>query len=268
MKKIVLMTLVLAIGICTKAQEGFQKGDAMIGASGNLGFFEVGNDKKMGFGGKLSFEYGIVDGLFGGRGSIGIGLQACDLYGGEYETTLSGKYDYTYTSYTWIKERNSNNARDHIREFTQEIRRKGDAAADCDVKRNDLSVLATINLHYLLSNKMEAYLLIGGGVSHCSWHFSNIHNTVGLDFVDHKREKPSVTNYTAPVYSYYYNDLDHVVWSDWDSKIYPAISSSLGLRYYITDRWSVNAEFGISPMTLKKHINAYTVGSVGIGFKI
>ena len=245
----------------------FQKGDKVITAAGNIGMFDTPDDMKLGYGGKISFEYGVADGLFGGKGSIGIGITATDLYGGTYEGVNIGSYNYNYTSVTYSRMKTPGSSRYYIEEMTGTHHREGEGSAKCDVNRNDATLLATVSLHYQFMDKLDTYFSVGGGATYVKRFFSNYHNAIGMSKEDHIRQKPSVSNYDGPVVSYAYDDFAHAKWQGGGSKVYPAINASVGARYYITNHWAVSAEVGLNAFTIKKNINAMTLGSIGACYK-
>lgn len=251
----------------TMSAQTFEKGSVVLSAQGIGGLMDTPDDYKLGYGGRLSVEFGIADNLFNGKGAIGIGLVASDLYGGTYESLNSGEYNYQYTITTYIKEKSSKSSREVIRSSTHQERRHSTGAAECDVNRNDATLMATISLHAEFAEHLDTYLMVGGGATYCTRSFSNYRNAVNLKSVDHIEKKPSVSNYTGPVISYSFNDFNHVKWAGFDPKFYPAAMGIIGARYYFTDHLALNAELGMSTFTIKKNLNAMTLGGVGVSFK-
>lgn len=266
--KIKTFTLIALLASFSLSQaQTFQKGDKVLTAAGNIGMFNTPDDMKLGYGGKISFEYGVADGLFGGKGAIGVGITATDLYGGTYEGVNVGSYNYSYTSTTYDRMKWSNSARYYIDTKTTTHKREGKGSAKCDVNRNDATLLATASLHYQFASKLDTYLTVGAGATFFKCFYSNYHDAKGMEKVDHTRKKPTVSDYNGPVVSYAYDDFAHAKWEGAGSKFYPAITASLGARYYITNHWAVSAEVGLNAFTIKKNINAMTLGSIGASYK-
>ena len=243
-----------------KAQT-FEKGSVVVSAQGIGGIMDTPDDNKLGYGGRLSVEFSVADNLFNGKGSFGIGLVASDLYGGTYESMNVGSYDYQYTVTTYVK-RNSMIETSH-----DQMKRKNKGTAECDVNRNDATLMATLALHIEFAEHLDTYLMLGGGATYCTRSFSNYRNTFNFERVDHIESKPSVNGYKVPVLSYSYDDFKHVKWEGFDPKFFPAAMGVIGARYYFTDHFAVNAEAGLSTFTIKKNLNAMTFGGVGVSFK-
>ena len=267
MSKIKLFSFIVLVFALTTHAQTFKKGDKVVSLDGSLGLFDVGNEMKLGYGGRVAFEYGIADGLFGGKGAIGIGLVGADLYGGKSEGANTCTYDYTYESITYSREQSSSSARYTIVSRKGTHHREGNGASECDVKRNDATLMATVSLHFQFVDKLDTYLMVGGGATYRNYFFSNYHNSVGMEKVDHFRPSPTVGNYDGPVVSYSYDDFAHAKWEGADSKFYPAVCASIGARYYFTKNWAANVEVGLNTLTIKKEINAYTIGSIGACYR-
>lgn len=267
MKKQLFTVLVILLSCVMMNAQEFKKGDKVASVEGNLGFFDRGEKLKLGYGGKLAFEYGVADGLFGGKGAIGIGLVASDLYGGKYEGANTCTYNYTYVTTTYAKMSMSGSSRSYIDSKTQTKNREGKGAAKCDVNSNDATLMATVSLHYQLIDKLDTYFMVGGGATVRSHSFGNYHDAVNMEKVDHYRKSPTVGNYDGPVVSYYYDDFAHAKWEGAETKVYPAICASLGARYYFNDNWAATVEVGLNTLTIKKEINTYTLCSLGASYK-
>jgi len=245
----------------------FEKGSVVLSAQGIGGLMDTPDDYKLGYGGRLSVEFGIAENLFNGKGAIGIGLVASDLYGGTYASLNTGEYNYTYTITTYNKEKGAITGRQVINTYHHDERRHNTGAAECDVNRNDATLMATVSLHIEFVERLDTYFQIGGGATYCTRSFSNYRNAVNIEAVDHYVPKPSVTSFTGPVISFAYNDFNHVKWAGFDPKFYPAAMGVIGARYYFTNHLAVNAELGMSTFTIKKNLNAMTLGGVGVSFK-
>ncbi len=264
---VVVLLMLAASSFSASSAETFGKGSVVINLQGNIGFMDTPDDNKLAYGGRLSFEFGLAD-IIEDKGSLGLVLVASDLYGGTYESLNAGKYNYSYTSTTYYKEQGGVfGQRSVISSSTTVHNRKGDCAAECDVTRNDATLMAGISFHYEFANHLDTYMMIGGGATYCTRSFSNYYNEINLSVVDHRRDKPNVNNYDGPVISYYYNDYNHVKWLGFDPKFYPAAMALIGARYFLSDHFALGLEAGLNTFTIKKNLNAMTVGSLGLSYK-
>ena len=64
-----------------------------------------------------------------------------------------------------------------------------------------------------------------------------------------------------------YNDYNHVKWLGFDPKFYPAAMALIGARYFLSDHFALGLEAGLNTFTIKKNLNAMTVGSLGLSYK-
>jgi hypothetical protein len=263
-----LLFLILEIpAFVANGAETFGRGSVVINMQGNVGIMDTPDDYKLGYGGRLSFEFGVAN-LFGEKGALGLAIVASDLYGGTFESMNAGSYNYSYTSTTYTREKGGVMGQRYvIISTTSSHKRKGDCVAECDVTRNDATLMAGISMHYEFADHLDTYMMIGGGATYCTRSFSNYHNEVNLEIVDHIRDKPHVDDYHGIEISYYYNDYKHVKWKGFDPKFYPAAMALIGTRYYFCDHFAVNVEAGVNTFTIKKNINAMTLGSVGFSYK-
>lgn len=260
MKKNLLFLICLLF--CSSIAQALDKGDNVVSLGLGAGIIVSpdGKESKMDYHGKLAFEHGIADGLFGGKFSLGIGVSAINSITEKAEGTVIGTYDY---SYHWVKyERNKYGSNKYLESGDKQ--RTGQGTADADSYRDDVSLMLQLSLHYNVSDKLDTYLSIGGGGCAIIPVFANIHNEKGFAKMDHDE-------YDARLgwgMQYSFNDLDHVKWDGGDTKFAPSASAFIGARYYFSSHWAAQIEAGLVGMNIKKSFgHVYNLGSIGVCYK-
>lgn len=115
---------------------------------------------------------------------------------------------------------------------------------DFKTTRDDISILPTASLNYSFSPSFEGYFGLGLGVGILTAKGS----------IDFDGEDPD--DYAGA------EDLQKT-----SSKVCFAMSSYLGIRYYFSSNWAVNAQFGLIAGNFKSHAGSYNLLSAGVSYR-
>ncbi|MDD6831560.1 MAG: outer membrane beta-barrel protein [bacterium] len=109
--------------------------------------------------------------------------------------------------------------------------------ADIETTRDDISFLPTVSLRYNCTSNLEAFVGFG----------------LGLGILTSKG-----------TIEYMNEDED-----DYSSQTNAsfAMSSYVGLRYFLTQNWAINGEFGMIAGNLKSHASSFNLFSVGASYR-
>lgn len=276
MKKITLAIIALVAATGMSAQT-FRPGDMVVDLGLGVGTADIveisgsldplsivsRKDNRATFTQKLAFEYGLMD--YDGLGTIGVGLMINNAYGGGFNTITSGSYDYTYVQRAYRYGLNSHNRPVWNETNSRTIARKGVGTAKAHANINDFNFMIKASLHRQFIDRLDTYATIGFGVSAYKVSLSDFGETVGISSGESKLNRND-TDHTYQL-DYYYNDLDHIKWESYETKARFAMALFVGARYYFTDNWAVNAEFGLNSISFHAHACNYNVLSFGASYK-
>lgn len=111
---------------------------------------------------------------------------------------------------------------------------------DLKLTRDDITILPTASLRYSFTSRIEGYFSLG----------------LGLGIL---HSKGSVDDYES---SYYPYELDNSATNTSFS-----MSTYLGIRYFFSKNWAVNAQAGMIAGNLKKHATSFNLLSVGVSYR-
>ncbi len=221
-----------------------------------IGVGSVYSNPKGMFTQRIGAEWNILPRFLANDISMAVGFYVNNNYGGGIDVHTVGTYDYSYTVFS-----NS----DIYGVTSNRYRRQGSGSADVRVRRDDISFLPTVSLRYHCTDKLEAYISLGVGLSLMNSMTGSYINSTGFSSANVVNQPNSGT----ASLTYNYNDLDHVKWSDtsW-TKASPAVSAYLGARYFFTEHWGINAQLGLISANIKKSVgNSYNVFSIGASYR-
>lgn len=259
------------LGLMVQAR-GFHKGDMVADLNIGIGLADVVKVDGKGtsvnaeagtiptFSQKIAFEYGIVQ---FGKSTIGIGGIISNAYGFSYDTKAAGSYDYTYVI-TYYKKSNGR----WKSNGTDTKRRRGEGIADATGNIDDINIMLKGSYHYNFSKNLDLYSTLAFGVSLYNTKLkpkSDSEDETGMFHIgSHTLDKNS-NLLTQPVY--YYNDFDHVEWNNGSTHARLAMALNIGVRYYLTENWAINGEFGLTSASFKKDCNVYNLVAAGVSYK-
>jgi len=273
MKKFCFMLSAVIISTSAYAQT-FGKGDMVVdlgigvGAADNVNVISYTPvaiiEKSSGatFTQKFAFEYGVAE---FGKSSIGVGLLVDNAYGASYDALASGSYDYTYSFVGYRYQKNAAGRYRWEKYMDRAERRKGVAFADATYAIDNVDFMVKGSFHHQFIDNLDTYATLGLGASVykliCSPDESAVQGvSEGSSTLD-----SSQTNGIQLVYSY--NDMDHVKWNGTKAKARFAMAIFVGARYYLTPKWAINAEIGLTSASFKKDANTYNILSIGASYK-
>lgn len=108
--------------------------------------------------------------------------------------------------------------------------------ADVETKRNDISFLPTVSLRYNCTSNLEAFVGIGLGLG--------ILTSKGT--IEYMNDDTDYSSQTTASF---------------------AMSSYVGLRYFLTKNWAINGQFGMIAGNLKSHASSFNLFSVGASYR-
>lgn len=114
---------------------------------------------------------------------------------------------------------------------------------DIKMTREDISILPTASLNYSFTPTVEAYFSLGFGVG-----ILHAKSSVNWD-----GEDP--------------DEYDSEGISDSATKVCFAMSTYVGVRYYLNSSWAVNAQFGMIAGNIKSHAGSYDLLSAGVSYR-
>lgn len=257
---------IFAVATSANAQE-FNKGDRKADLTVGVGVVAYKDESRVTFDQHASMEWGVASVV--GKFTIGVGFQVNNSYGGRFDSKVIGEYDYYYTSHTRGKVYSYKDKKWNPLNEDKEIHRKGSGTADATIAREDVDVLATVSFHYSPIKRLDTYVKVGAGVGYMTYLYGNYSNEQGFTKSDYERNNSSKITDTRTWWSF--NDLDHVKWSNGDSKIVPAIGVYIGATYMLTERWGLDAQIGLISANIKDadkgYPNSYGVFAMGASYK-
>lgn len=264
---------------CTPAfAEVFQKGDMVVDLSIGIGAAQVTNveyDKngaikadespksKATFTQKLGFEVGIYN--FSEKSSLGFGVNINNATGAAHNTIVSGSYDYSYRYEMYRKKTTATGRRENWEMYHFETNeRKGSGTAQAKATIEDFNVMLKLAYHHEFISQLDTYCALGFGVSAYSYKYGDYSHETGFSKADHTFDENYPSTYQAV---YKYNDLDHVTWQNSATSGRFVIGAYLGARYYFTKNLGVNAQIGLTSLSLQKDANDFSIFDVGISYR-
>lgn len=246
----------------------FRKGKVVVSAGVGYGLksYKGGESGSM-FAQKISVEFGIAN--VGKKGSFGLGFTVANAYGDGRDGKIAGTYDYTYTSVMEHYHRNSQK-RWVIDTKTSTHRREGAGSADATLKKDDIKFLLTLAYHHQLTDKLEGYAAIGGGVALLNGLVSNPHNYDGLEKKSQKESVDTSDKSEQWRNSYSYDDFDHIDFSaNKFTKVAPAAAAYVGARYHLGNRISLYGEVGMTAAAFKEDYgHNFDLCTIGCSFDL
>lgn len=266
-QKILLLGLLsVTTALSSVAQGVFNKGDRKVDLTVGVGTVAYTDKSRVTFDQHLGMEWGVAS--VADKLTVGVGFNINNSYGGSIDGMVTGTYDYTYIRRSYGKTFSYKNNRWESFNDTKEIRRNGVGTADADVAREDVNAQFVAAIHFSPMSKLDTYLKVGAGVGYMSWVVSNLHNESGFKKADVHETSSSKVHQTTDTYSY--DDLDHVKWQGFKSKIVPAMSVYLGATYMLNDKWGVDAQIGLISANIKGnkkgYPNSYGVFALGASY--
>ncbi len=257
----------MAGSLTSVAQCVFNKGDRKADLTVGVGTVAYYQESRSTFDQHFGMEWGV--GTIAEKITLGIGFNINNSYGGSYESVIAGTYDYTYNFRTYGKIYKYSTKKWETINDNKQAKRQGMGTADADVAREDVNAQFTVAIHYSPISRLDTYFKIGAGVGYMNWIVSNIRNEEGFKKADYnKTTESSITNYTT---TYSYNDLDHVKWEGFKSKIVPAMSVYLGATYMLTSKWGLDAQIGLISANIKGYKkgypNSYGIFALGTSYR-
>ncbi len=267
-QKFLLLGLLAVSGALSVAAQGvFNKGDRKADLTIGVGTVAYPDNSGVTFDQHLGMEWGIAS--FADKFTLGIGFTVNNSYGGSIESMVAGTYDYTYVRRSYGKTYSYKTNKWESFNDTKEIRRNGVGTADADVAREDVNALFTAAIHFSPMAKLDTYLKVGAGVGYMSWLVSNLRNESGFKSANVHDTSSSKVHQTTDSYSY--DDLDHVKWQGFKSKVVPAMSFYLGATYMLTEKWGVDAQIGLISANIKGskkgYPNSYGIFALGASYR-
>lgn len=229
MKKLITLPLVALLGLSAFAQGG--KGEMTIdlgvgyGSMGTAGKAMTSGRHTM-FTQRLGAEWVVIPEMINGKFDLAAGFYINNAYGTRKDG-VSGTFDYSYTATTkwpWDK-----------RATTTTYKRKGEGTATLNAKRDDLNFLPTVSFRFNVTRKFQVYASVGFGVGMIHTFDESYDNADGFK-----------SNSSSGNVTYSYNDLSHAKWSmDTGTKVCFSYASYVGVRYFFSDKFGVNAQTGL-----------------------
>lgn len=233
MKKIMLAALALLASVSSYAQG--EKGDMVLDAGVGYGMMGAVTNTTSGTNGmftqRVGAEWIICPKMINGDFELSVGAYVNNGYASR-EYPVAGYYDYSYTVTSRpIYGSNKNQW------STRQENRKGTGAATRSYKRDDINVLPTVSFRYNVNDKFQVYASVGLGVGVLHTFSDDYSNYTGFHS----------DNVNRDWIRYSYNDQSHAVWDDEaeGTKVCFSMASYVGLRYFFTDRFGVNAQAGL-----------------------
>lgn len=262
------MGLLLITGASSGVAQGvFNKGDRKVDLTIGVGTVAYTDKSRATFDQHLGMEWGVA--TVADRFTIGVGFSVNNAYGGAFDGIVAGTYDYKYTSNSYGKVYRPSTKKWEYFNETKQVRRNGIGTADADIAREDFNAQITAAIHFSPMSRLDTYLKVGAGAGCMSWIVSNIHNEQGFKKANY--HNTSNNTYYQVTDSYSYNDLDHVKWEGYKSKIVPAMSVYLGATYMLTEKWGVDAQIGLISANLKDakkgYPNSYGIFALGASYR-
>lgn len=277
MRKLISVLSLLVFVFGTSAQS-FKKGDMVLDLGVGMGLVNVSNDyydsrdalkssdqDKITFTQKLGFE--VCAHEFNDKWSLGVGFSFDNSTLGTHKKYVSGAYDYSYSVITYSKPYGSN----RWSKTFDTRKRQGSGNALAKTTIIDYNVMGKVAFHRSFGEHWDTYAALGMGVAYVKSLYSDYTNTSG--FGKYTQTFNGTGTYGS---SYSYNDLEHVVWEQGSSAQGRfVIAGYIGARYFITSHFGIEAEAGLTSLSLQKvksdkkdkWYNDYSLVNVGAVFK-
>lgn len=267
-QKILLLGLLSITGALSVVAQGvFNKGDRKADLTIGVGTVAYTDKSRVTFDQHLGMEWGVA--TVAEKFTVGVGFNVNNSYGGSFESKVVGEYNYYYTRQSYGKVYRYSTKKWESFNDTKQVKRTGMGTADADVAREDVNAQLVAAIHFSPMTKLDTYLKIGAGVGYMSWIVSNLRNENGFGKANYNNTTNNSLYQTTDVYSY--NDLDHVKWQAYKSKVVPAMSVYLGATYMLTDRWGVDAQVGLISANIKDskkgYPNSYGIFALGASYR-
>lgn len=234
MKKILLAALALLASVSSYAQG--EKGDMVLDAGVGYGMMGGVTNTNSGTNGmftqRVGAEWIICPKMINGDFELSVGAYINNGYASR-EYTVAGTYDYSYSYLSRYREYGGRWTSWH----SNTAHRKGVGTATRSYKRDDVNILPTVSFRYNVNEKFQVYASVGLGVG--------VLNTFSDEYSNYDGFTTNQTN--SDYIQSYYNDQAHAVWDDEveGTKVCFSMASYVGLRYFFTDRFGVNAQVGL-----------------------
>lgn len=251
----------------------FRKGDMVVDLDLGVGAAQIINSEynyngdlvsdkqtKPTFTQKLGFEVGVLD--LSDVSSLGFGVNINNACGARHSQYIGGAYDYSYTLTTYEK----NMGGEWRAVERTKIHRNGDANALAKATLNDFNVMFKVAYHHQFVDKLDTYGAFGFGVAARKTTFGSLSNITGV-YSGSGEYEPGIDGNQDKLYSYSFNDEKHVKWNGSSLQGAIALGLYVGARYYLTENWAVNCEFGLNSVSFKKNLNDFNILSLGASYK-
>lgn len=252
------------MGILFNAHAQMSKGDVLANLGIGLGMLGNSDYNKVSFTQNAGVQWCVADQLPHGI-SLSAGFNINNGVTNFGETTMSGSYDYTYTTtitYRYPKNPSANRTEERVH------RRTGAGTCKSNVTRNDVNLMPVASIHFPATSKLDLSLTIGVGLG-------VLHNIVGekRDMDGFKSTTYHETAGTQQTFfvtsSYSYNDLNHVEWAGFkQTSLCFSASCYATARYALTENWGIEGKVGLIGGNFKKSVgSSYNLFSLGASYR-
>lgn len=246
-QKIILFGLVSMVAFSGMAQGVFKKGDRKVDFTAGIGTVDYPDKTRVTFDQHLGMEWGIAK--IATKMTVGVGFNINNTYGGALDGMVSGSFNYSYNKLSYGKTYSYQENKWKSFSDSKKVNREGVGTADADVAREDVNAQAVAAIHFSPISRLDTYLKIGVGVGCMNWVVSNIHNEEGFDKADVNRTSSSKVHEVTD--SWKYDDLAHVKWEGYKSKVVPSMSAYLGATYMLNEKWGLDGQIGLISTNIK-----------------
>lgn len=266
MKRLLLIGAVAGVAMGANAQI-FKEGDKKIDFTIGVGTIDYTDKNRATFDQHFTMEWGVAE--FGDGFTVGAGFAVNNMYGGMFEGSDTGSYDYSYRLSDYGTVIDPATGLQTSYDNSRNEQRQGTGWAECHVAREDVDFLGIVSLHYSPMEKLDTYARLGLGFGVMNYIYSNYHNQQNFDSADFYEH--NVTGTSDSYIKYSYNDLDHVRWDkSLGAKVVPSFSLYLGATYYLTDNWGADLQLGLINANFRGrqqgYPNSYGVFAVGVSY--
>lgn len=267
---LITVAVAVASGFIADAQV-FDKGDRKIDLTVGVGVIKQptmqGEKNKATFDQHFGMEWGVAK--FTDKFTLGVGFSVNNAYGGTYESPVAGTYNYQYNYSEHGKVFKYSTDKWERISVNEKRTREGVGTADADVSREDINIMPTIAFHYSPMSCLDVYVKIGVGVGVMNYLFSNFRNENGFKSVNINNHNE---NKLYDVYTTYsYNDLDHVKWEGYETRVTASVAAYIGATYMLTEKWGLDAQLGLVSSCLKeskyKYPASYSIFAIGASYR-
>jgi len=268
MKKFII-TAAIALSTMSAAAQLPDKGTMLLDAGLGVGCIHYPGTNKTTFTQNVAFEYIVSDGLsfFGQDFGLGIGMAVNNAYARVGRGQIAGIYDYEYNVVKtgWYNDPVTG-SRTNVYQVNPSSR-NGAGTATTSFKRDDLSFLPQVSLHYSPVSSLDTYLTIGLGVAILNSYIGDKKDLEGFDAQNYRED--AQTSNSSITTAYAFNDLDHTEWTDGScTKAAFGMAFNAGARYWLSDKLALNAKIGLVSAAFKKSMgHSYNIFSMGVTYK-